>query len=120
MIFSQWFCDGPVSECREGARRGIFYTLCRLAAGGLTEMSQMRGPGVLTARLSGYQVVINGHALFPPLSVVATIPADPEPRSGWSARSEARTNDLDRRRSLILPAGSHQELPGDGHHGHGM
>jgi hypothetical protein len=64
--------------------------------------------------------MINGHALFPPLSVVATIPADPEPRSGWSARSEARTNDLDGRRSLILPAGSHQELPGDGDHGHGM
>ena len=74
---------------------------------------------LLTARLSGHQIMINGHALFPPLSVVATIPADPEPRSGWSARSEA-TNDLDGRRSLILPAGSHQELPGDGHHSHGM
>jgi hypothetical protein len=64
--------------------------------------------------------MIYGHALSPPCSVVATIPADPEPRSGWSARSQARTNDLDGRRSLILPADSHQELPGDGHHGRGM
>ena len=39
---------------------------------------------LLTARLSGHQIMINGHALFPPLSVVATLPADPEPRSGWS------------------------------------
>jgi hypothetical protein len=75
---------------------------------------------VLTARLSGHQIMINGHALSPPLSVVATIPVDPEPRSGWSARSEARTNGLDGRRSLILPVGSHQGLPGDGQHGHGM
>jgi hypothetical protein len=30
------------------------------------------------------------------------------------------TNDLDGRRSLTLPAGNHQELPGDGRHGHGM
>jgi len=36
-----------------------------------------------------------------------------------AARS-VTTNDLDCRRSLILPAGSHQELPRDGHHGHGM
>ena len=43
---------------------------------------------------------------FSPLSVVATNPANPEPRSGWSARSEGRTNDLDRLRSLILAAGS--------------
>ena len=61
---------------------------------------------LLTARLSGYQFMINGHALFSPLSVVAKNPANPEPRSGCSARSEARTNDLDHRRSLILPAGS--------------
>ena len=36
-----------------------------------------------------------------------------EPKSTrWSARSEVRTNDLDGRRSV--------EVPGDGHHGHGM
>ena len=48
---------------------------------------------VLTARLSGHQVMINGHALSPPLSFVAAIPVGPEPRSRWSARSEARTTD---------------------------
>ncbi len=41
---------------------------------------------VLAARLSGQQIVINGHALSPPLSVVAAIPADPEPRSRCTAR----------------------------------
>ena len=56
---------------------------------------------VLTARLSGDQIMINGHALSPQLSVVAAIPADPEPRS--SEPPEARTNDLDDRRSLISP-----------------
>src|ERR1017187_3514010 len=30
------------------------------------------------------------------------------------------TNDLDGRRSLTLPAGNDQELPGDSPHGHGM
>ena len=58
-------------------------------------------PGrLLTARLSGHQVMIDGHALSPPLSFVAAIPADPESRSKVSARSEAGTNDLDGRRSF--------------------
>jgi len=58
-------------------------------------------PGrLLTARLSGHQVMIDGHALSPPLSVVAAIPADPESRSKVSARSQAGTNDLDGRRSF--------------------
>jgi hypothetical protein len=62
------------------------------------------------ARLSGHGVVINSHALlfFPALSIVAAIPADREPLSEWSAWSEARTNELDGRRQLILPAGSHK------------
>ena len=34
-------------------------------------------PRLLTARLSGHQIMINGHALSPPLFVVATSPADP-------------------------------------------
>jgi hypothetical protein len=63
--------------------------------------------------------MINGHALSPPLSVVAAIAADPAPVQR-SARREARTNDLDDRWSLILPAGARQDLSGDGHHGHGM
>ena len=58
-------------------------------------------PGrLLTARLSGHQVMIDGHALSPPLSFVAAIPADPESRSKVSARSQAGTNDLDGRRSF--------------------
>ena len=51
---------------------------------------------MLTARLSGQQVMINGNALYPPSpSFAAAIVAGPEPRSSWSAHSEARTNDLD-------------------------
>ena len=50
-------------------------------------------PGVLTARLSGHRIMINGHTLSPPLSFVAAIPVGPEPRSRWSTRSEARTAD---------------------------
>jgi hypothetical protein len=50
-------------------------------------------PGVLMARLSGHRIMINGHALSPPLSFVAAIPVGPEPRSRWSTRSEARTTD---------------------------
>jgi hypothetical protein len=42
--------------------------------------------------------MINGNALFPPL-LAAAIPAGPEPRSRWSARSEVRTNNLDDRQS---------------------
>ena len=34
---------------------------------------------MLTAHLSGHQIMINGHAISPRLSVVAAIPADPEP-----------------------------------------
>ncbi len=45
------------------------------------------------------------------LSLVAAIPVGPESQSRWSARSEMRTNDLDRRRSV--------EVPGDGHQGRG-
>ncbi|SRR5216683_8062215 len=47
---------------------------------------------LLTARLSGHQVMINGHALSPPLSFVAAIPVSLEPQSRSGARSEARTN----------------------------
>jgi hypothetical protein len=51
---------------------------------------------LLTAPLSGHQVMINGH---PPChrspSFVAVIPVGPEPRSRWNARDEAETNDLD-------------------------
>jgi hypothetical protein len=36
---------------------------------------------VLTARLSGHRVMINGNALVPPLSCVAAIPVGAEPRS---------------------------------------
>lgn len=55
-----------------------------------------RGHGLLlTARLSGHQVMINGHVLFPPL-LAAAIPVGSEPRSRWSARSEVRTNNLGR------------------------
>ncbi len=43
--------------------------------------------------------MINGHALSPRLSFVAAITCRPEPRSRWSACSEARTNNLDGRRS---------------------
>ena len=50
-------------------------------------------PGVLTARLSGHRIMINGHTLSPPLSFVAAIPVGPEPRSRWSTRSEVRTTD---------------------------
>jgi hypothetical protein len=60
--------------------------------------------------------MINGHALLPPPSVVATIPPTRELRPGRTARN-VTWNDLDGPRSLILPAGNHQELPGDGRHG---
>ena len=70
------------------------YVLAAVCAIGLMIAS------LLTARLSGHQVMINGHALSPPLSFVAAIPAGPEPRSRWSACSEARTNNPDGRRSF--------------------
>jgi hypothetical protein len=43
---------------------------------------------VLTARLSGHQVMINGHALPPPLSFMAAVPVGPEPRSLAGGRLE--------------------------------
>jgi hypothetical protein len=43
---------------------------------------------VLTARLSGRQVMINGHALSPPLSFMAAVPVGPEPRSLAGGRLE--------------------------------
>src|SRR5262249_11938906 len=54
--------------------------------------------------------MINGHALSPPLSVVAAIPAGPESRSKVSAGSEAGTNDVDGRRSL--DEATAQDVPG--------
>jgi hypothetical protein len=39
-------------------------------------------------------------SFYPPLSFVAAIPAGPEPRSRWSASSEAMTNNPDGRRSF--------------------
>jgi hypothetical protein len=96
---------GPTSREWPGSRcpvRGSVFALaeCRTAAG-----------TVLTAPLSGHQVMINGHALCPPFSFVRCCdPFRPAPR--WGACSEVRTNDLDGRRSV--------ELPGDGHHGHVM
>src|SRR6266700_2838570 len=43
---------------------------------------------VLTARLYGHQVMINGHALSPPLSCTAAVPAGPEPLSIAGSRLE--------------------------------
>ncbi len=43
---------------------------------------------LLTACLSGHRIMINGHALSPPLSVVAAITADPEPRSSGAPAAE--------------------------------
>jgi len=55
--------------------------------------------------------MINGHALCPPFSFVRR--CDPFPPGTAVERPQrVRTNDLDGRRSV--------ELPGDGHHGHGM
>ena len=74
------------------------------ARAGLAALScgvRTSGP-LLTAHLPGHQIVINGHTLSLQLSVVAAVPADPEPRPSGAPR-EARTNDLDDRRSLILP-----------------
>ena len=65
--------------------------------------------------------MINGHALSPPLSVVAAIPAClPGAAVQVEARCEVRKNDLDGRRSLILPVGGRQDLPETAHHGLGM
>ena len=54
--------------------------------------------------------MINGHALSPPLAVVAAIPAGPESRSKVSAGSEAGTNDVDGRRSF--DEATAQDVPG--------
>ena len=58
-------------------------------------------PVLLTARLSGHQVMINGHALSPPLSFMAAVPVGLEPRSRWSASQRSKdVNNLDGRRSF--------------------
>src|SRR5713101_1498398 len=47
---------------------------------------------LLTARLSGHQVMINGHALSPPLSFVAAIPVGPSRGPGGApAAKRGRT-----------------------------
>ncbi len=51
-----------------------------------------RAEGLLTARLSGHQVMINGHALSPPLSFVAAIPVGPSRGPGGApAAKRGRT-----------------------------
>ena len=68
---------------------------------------------LLMAPLSGRQVVINGHALCPPLSFLRGCDlCQPGTAVQVERRSEVTTNGLDRRRSV--------DLPGDGHHGHGV
>jgi hypothetical protein len=62
----------------------------------------MPGP-LLTAPLSGHQVMINGHALRPPLSFVRNCDRCRPGTAVETARSELRTNDLDRRQSVELP-----------------
>jgi hypothetical protein len=107
--------EGPVDDARSR------YDVVDLSGDPFILACAAGDGALLTARLSGHQIMINGHALLPPPSVVATIPADPELRSGVERpKRSVWTNDLDGRRSLTLPAGNHQELPGDGRHGHGM
>lgn len=65
--------------------------------------------------------MINGHVLSPPLSVVVAIPAC-LPGAAIQVEGPLRSskNDLDGRRSLILPVGGRQDLPDMAHHGLGM
>ena len=63
---------------------------------------------VLTARLSGHQVMINGHALSPPLSFMAAVPVGPEPRSiaaaVWSCwRRRPRSRNVTGRGATAAP-----------------
>jgi len=58
---------------------------------------------LLTARLSGHQVMINGHALSLPLSFAAAIPVGLKARFRRSVRSEARTSKLDGHGHLMRP-----------------
>lgn len=61
----------------------------------------------------------HGNALFHPLRHGCD-PCRPEVTVQRSARRESRTNDLDDRRLLILPAGRPSGSVRYGHHGHGM
>jgi hypothetical protein len=63
---------------------------------------------VLTARLSGHQVMINGHALSPPLSFMAAVPVGPEPQSiaaaVWSCwRRRPRSRNVTGRGATAAP-----------------